>query len=61
MPTQPSRSFHQLPAHKEIKRLNQSFTEASHVPAAGGGLLQLPALSVSQLSSLPGGYEPTEA
>lgn len=47
--------------YTKIQSLKQSFPEASHVPAAGGGPLQLPGLSVNQLSNLPGAYEPTEA
>lgn len=52
--------FSSITYTQKIQRLKQSFTEACHVPACGGPL-QLPVLSESSLSSLPGGYEPREA
>lgn len=53
-------TFSSITYIQNIQRLKQSFTEACHIPACGDPL-QLPVLSVCSLSSLPGGYEPTEA
>ena len=52
--------FSSITYTQKFQRLEYSITEACHVPACGG-LLQLPVLPLSSLSSLPGGYEPIEA